>query len=152
MSHTFKNATQQDFNLLRQIQRRSKGYWGYSSEIMDIFMERYGLHPDMLQPDLVKILMKDNAPIGYYAFVLSETEPLYLDSFFIDPPYIGQGWGRVMWEACLQTAKALGATTFTLWSDPEADDFYRKMGCREIGAKQSVLMPNRYPMMFACDL
>ena len=50
-----------------------------------------------------------------------------------------------MWDACCQEAKKQGENEFIIWSDPNAENFYLKMGCQKIGVRESPMMPNRYP-------
>ena len=38
-----------------------------------------------------------------------------------------------------------GKYEFIIWSDPNAENFYLRMGYEKIGVRQSPMMPDRYP-------
>ena len=87
-----------------------------------------------------------------YSFSRNKDNQLELDNFFLHPDYIGQGIRKIMWERCVESAKSHKDPFFILWSDPNAEGFYFKMGCEKIGARKSPMMPNRYPAIFKCNL
>jgi predicted N-acetyltransferase YhbS len=61
------------------------------------------------------------------------------DHLWIDPPYIGQGLGRILFREGVAKAKGLGWTGFTIAADPYAEEFYKKMGAKRIGERESKL-------------
>ncbi len=80
--------------------------------------------------------------IGFYSFSVGRKKS-ELDNFFIDPGYIGKGFGQKMWLIMVEDFKAHGISKFILWSDPGAEAFYKKMGCVKIGVKKSPMMSVR---------
>jgi GNAT superfamily N-acetyltransferase len=60
-----------------------------------------------------------------------------LDQLWIEPKFIGKGFGRLLFLEAVQKAKALGWTKFTIASDPYAEAFYIKMGAVRIGERES---------------
>lgn len=50
----------------------------------------------------------EGAPLGMAA-VLGDGETVDLDSLFVDPPAIGSGAGRLLFQAAIQRARDLGA-------------------------------------------
>ena len=66
-----------------------------------------------------------------------------LDDMFINPPYIGTGCGRALWDHLLATAGALGVAEFTVEADPFAEGFYLRMGAERIGQAESTAVPGR---------
>lgn len=126
----------------------SKAYWGYSDDFMNKFMELFQLTENYLANNTVKVMMKGDKIVGICGFKLHENNTLELDYFFIHPDYIGKGLGKKLWDFTCEVAQQLTDHSFILWSDPEAETFYIKMGCRRIGMKKSPLLPNREaPMM-----
>ena len=91
---------------------------------------------------------EEKALIGFYGLAANSSNELELDHFFINPHFIGQGFGRKLWEHLTETIKHLGKNEFTLWSDPGAEAFYSKMGCEKIGTKESPMAKGRYPAIF----
>jgi streptomycin 6-kinase len=122
---------------------------------MEKFMQLFQMTADYLEKNTVKIFCaSDNKPcdkpIGFYSFSLGKEAEL--DNFFIDPDYIGQGFGKKMWSVLIEDFKAQAVHKFSLWSDPGAELFYLKMGCIKIGVRQSPMMPNRYPVIFEYEI
>ena len=65
--------------------------------------------------------------VGYYG-LLGEPPEMALDKLFVEPDRIGTGCGKRLWRHAVATARAIGATVLTLYSDPNAAPFYRAMG------------------------
>jgi GNAT superfamily N-acetyltransferase len=147
---TFRPAKLEDLKQINELTRRSKGYWGYDAAFMDAFMGRFSVKPSSISDDVYVVMHLGQELVGFYGFAVLDT--IILDYFFIDPPFIGKGYGRQMWAHVLKTASNHNWDQFTLWSDPGADDFYVKMGCEKIGEKPSPLAPNRFPKIFKCEV
>ncbi|MCX7116314.1 MAG: GNAT family N-acetyltransferase [Legionellales bacterium] len=141
-----------DLDKINLLMRRSKAYWGYDEAFMGKFMQLFQMTADYLEKNTVKLfcVLEDDQcdkPIGFYSFSENMKEP-ELDNFFIDPEYIGKGFGKKVWSILIEDFKSQGVSKFMLWSDPGAEVFYKKMGCVKIGVKKSPMMPDRYPVIF----
>ena len=66
-----------------------------------------------------------------------------LSHFFVDPPSIGRGVGRVLWDDAVRRAEARGHARLVIQSDPNAEGFYRKLGAERIGVVPSQARPGR---------
>lgn len=142
-----------DLYKVNLLMHRSKSYWGYDEAFMNKFMPLFQMTFDYLEKNTAKLFCEFDEhqccqPIGFYSFSLSAEENCELDNFFIDPGYIGKGFGKKMWGLFIEDIKSCGVNKFTLWSDPGAEAFYNKMGCIKIGVKKSPMMPDRYPVVF----
>lgn len=145
-------ADRHDLNKINSFMYRSKAYWGYDDVFMDKFMRLFQMTADYLEKNTVKLCFtldreEYDKAIGFYSFSVSLKEA-ELDNFFIDPDYIGKGFGKQMWTIMVEDFKSQGVNKFILWSDPGAEVFYKKMGCNKIGVKKSPMMPDRYPVIF----
>lgn len=145
-------AKKEDLSRLNDIMQRSKAYWGYDAGFMKKFMKKFGLDLDYVEQENTYIASINTNVVGFYSFSLDAENQLELDNFFLHPEFIGQGFGQIMWEHCADTAKNYNASFFILWSDPNTEGFYHKMGCIKIGERQSPMMPNRYPSIFRYGL
>ncbi len=132
------------FNEINHLLRISKGYWGYDDEFLDSFIKKLGITTTYIDKHTIKLFKIDDRLAGFFNFIINDDGLLELDNFFLHPDYIGQGIGRKLWNACCQTAKELGKDKFILWSEPNAENFYLKMGCVKIGFRQAPLLPKRY--------
>lgn len=152
MEITTKSATLDQMNEINDLLRTSKAYWGYDDKFLDLFIQKIGITEDHLKNDHTnRAVYVDGSLAGFFNFVYKNNF-LELDNFFLYPKYIGKGLGRFMWKACCQMAKELGAKEFVIWSDPDAESFYLKMGCERIGVRQSPVAPDRYPPLLKFTL
>lgn len=141
-----------DLNRVNLLMHRSKAYWRYDEAFMDKFMQLFQMTADYLEKNTAKLFCVSaddqcDKPIGFYSFSVN-MRGAEIDNFFIDPDYIGKGFGKKMWSILIEDFKSQGVNKFTLWSDPGAEAFYKKMGCDKIGVKKSPMMPDRYPVIF----
>lgn len=130
---------------INELLRLSKAYWGYDSDFLDRFMAKLGITHAYMQQHAIKLFYVDDHLAGFFNFSFNTDGLFELDNFFLHPNYIGKGIGRKLWQACCQEAKQQGENEFIIWSDPNAEPFYVKMGCEKIGVRQSPMMPDRYP-------
>ena len=121
---------------------RSKAHWGYDAEFMEKVREGLMVPEEHLQAGYVHVLEDGGETAGFFSFIPVD-EQWELDFVFIDPPVIGKGYGRALWDAVLQEAKRRGVTEFTVTADPYAEGFYLKMGAVRVSEFHSTVIPGR---------
>lgn len=77
------------------------------------------------------------------ACVLPGGETSDLDALFVDPPGIGSGAGRALFDAAKALARRQGARRLTILADPNAARFYERMGARYLRQAPSDAIPGR---------
>ena len=132
--------------------RSSKAYWGYDEKFLDEFMDIFKVTNNCLNKSFTYLVYLDKKVIGYYSLLPKDQNILELDMFFIEPMFIGQGFGRTLWELACQTSKELGYLGFNIIADPNADSFYIRMGCTKIGDKKSAMSRERNINIFSYDI
>ncbi len=137
-----------DLDAMNKLMRKSKGFWGYDRDFMDQFMRLFQIAEPQLETSQIQLLYGDAVLVGFYSLRVDADNGLELDHFFVDPDCMGAGIGKIMWSHMIATTRSLGQEELTLWSDPNADGFYEKMGCVKIGEKKSPMMPNRHPAIY----
>lgn len=137
MGNVITNATENDIEAINQLLRISKAHWGYDEEFLDRFMENFSINVERLKKTTTRLFYVDDKLAGLFGFIINEDDLLELDNFFLHPDYLGKGFGYKLWHACCDTAKELGKNEFIIWSDPNAENFYLKMGCEKIGVRKS---------------
>jgi GNAT superfamily N-acetyltransferase len=138
---TFRPATPQDIPLLNHLMRNGKGYWGYPEEGLDRFMKTFGIQDESyFETGFGFIAKSGDDVIGQYLFKIEEDSPM-LDHFFLNTTFIGQGYGRLLWEHCISEAQKRGWDKFSFWSDPYSQGFYEHMGAIKIDARPMVTLP-----------
>ena len=135
----------QEQDALTDICIRSKAFWGYD----DLFMARsvpvLTVTDDMIASGLVLVLTDEkDHPVGIAALeATGKPGWLELARFFIDPDYIGQGGGRILFDGIIRLARQQGTAMLKILADPNAVPFYERMGCETRGDVPSEMIPGR---------
>lgn len=137
-------AEYNDLDSINELLYVSKSYWGYDKLFLDQYMKIFRFTNEYLNKNTVKMLYIRSVFSGFYSFIVSKDGLLELDSFFLHPYCIGKGFGRQLWDICCQDARNLGKSEFIILSEPNAKRFYLKMGCIEIGERQSLIKSNHF--------
>lgn len=127
---------------LTELSLRSKAVWGYDAGFLARCRSIMTVKATAIdsQPHFVAEL--DGRVAGFYGFE-PESEGIGLDYLFVEPDLLGRGVGRALWLHAVGTARRLGHAALIVVSDPNAEGFYLKMGCRRIGTRPSDLESGR---------
>ncbi|MDI5966037.1 GNAT family N-acetyltransferase [Streptantibioticus silvisoli] len=129
--------------VLSALALRSKAHWGYDEAFMAACRAELTFGPERLSAGRALVAQApDGQPAGYAALD-GEPPAGELGALFVDPPFIGQGVGRLLYDRMIATARRAGFTTLTIDADPNAEGFYRAMGAVRIGATASGSIPGR---------
>ncbi|MCB0198170.1 MAG: GNAT family N-acetyltransferase, partial [Anaerolineae bacterium] len=90
--------------------------------------------------------------VGFYALVSLSSTEIELEAMFVEPAYIGRGYGRALIEHAKATAKSLHASDLIIQGDPNAARFYRAAGGQLTGQRESASIPGRYLPTFVIPL
>lgn len=131
---------------------RSKAHWGYDAEFMRLSAASLRVRSTDIALGRVLVAAdgKDRA-IGV-ASMIPEGNSADLDLFFVDPPFLGRGVGRVLFEAAARSARLYGARALTILADPNAAAFYERMGARFLRNAPSDAVPGRTLPLYEYDL
>ncbi len=121
---------------------RSKGMWDYDPDFLEGCRAPLTIHPVNLETDHVMVAEAETRILGVVQLSILGEEA-ELDKLFIDPEAAGMGVGGALLDWALDKARASGAKSLTLASDPFAQNFYEKYGARKIGTVPSEVDPDR---------
>jgi GNAT superfamily N-acetyltransferase len=125
----------------------SKAYWGYSQEQMNSWRDELTISAEYILKNQVYKLRIDNQLIAFYSYYSLPEKSVFMDNLFIDPTFIGKGYGRIMMDDFLIRIMDSGNIRVLLHADPNAELFYLKFGFKSIG-KEVTSIENRYlPVM-----
>lgn len=144
---TVKKASTKDNEILTEITKKSKAYWGYSEEQILAWNVSLTISKDFIENNYVFKLLKDNKIIGYYAYVDIECDNVKLDSLFILPEYIGKGFGRFLVTDFLNRMRNDKCERILVDSDPNAEAFYVKLGFTRIGEFETSVPKRIMPIL-----
>lgn len=140
-------ASSSDCEKLTNLAIRSEAYWGYDSNYIDRFKEIYKVNQEFIKNNPTYIIKDNEEIIGFYGILVGEKESS-LEYFFIEPKYIGKGYGRLLWNHAIDTCKKLSIKEFEIVTSPQAKEFYIKMGAKLQGEVESLVIKGRViPML-----
>lgn len=142
-----EKASTKDHEILTEITKKSKAYWGYSEEQILKWSNNLTITQDYLKDNDVFKLINDNKIVGYYSYIIEEEKNVILDNLFVLPEYIGKGLGKYLMTDFLNRMKENQIRKITLDSEPNAELFYSKMGFVKIGEFETSIKNRFMPIM-----
>ena len=143
VSVKIRQAHASEAPFLTELTIRSKAHWGYSEAFMAAAIPELEFHREKFLPEfLVYVLQEDDKRVGFCS-LLRMDDTLELHDLFVDPPHIGQGYGKRLWLHSLRVARERGFKRMTITADPNAEPFYVAQGARRIGEKPSLVEHRR---------
>jgi GNAT superfamily N-acetyltransferase len=102
---TIKKASINDNEVLTEITKKSKAYWGYSEEQILEWNNNLTISTAYIETNCVFELVNDHKIVGYYSYIIKEKKNVILDNLFILPEYIGKGFGKYLMNDFLNRMK-----------------------------------------------
>jgi N-acetylglutamate synthase-like GNAT family acetyltransferase len=141
----FIDAESKHSELLRDILIASKGYWGHAQEQLEQWRSTLTFEAEYIARNSVKLIVKDNEVIGFFAIVKSNSNEL--DHLWLLPKAIGKGYGNLVFKQIITEAIALDIPDFYIISDPNAEGFYIKQGAVRVGETYSAPQKRMLPKL-----
>ncbi|WP_264552019.1 GNAT family N-acetyltransferase [Flavobacterium sp. N2038] len=142
-----QKATAEDHILLTEITKKSKAYWGYSEEQITEWSNNLTVTEDYIEKNNVFNLVEETKIIGYYSYIIQDNNQVELDNLFILPEYIGRGLGSYLMNDFLERMRNEKIKKIILDSEPNAEQFYQKIGFRKIGEFETSIKNRFMPIM-----
>ncbi len=146
-----RRARPDEADALSALARRAKAHWAYDADFLALVREAMTLHAEDIERHEVWVIEGDlGAPIGYHRVIPGN--PAELEDLWVDPPAIGTGAGRRLFEHAADVARGSGATALEIDADPHAVGFYERMGAVRIGETASTIIRGRSLPRLRLDL
>lgn len=142
-----EKASIDDHETLTAITKKSKAYWGYSADQIEIWSPFLTVSKEYIQTNLVFNLRLDNEIVGYYSFFYESENTIKLDNLFVLPEFIGKGFGKVLVNDFLVRLKDQNFQKVVLNSEPNAENFYTKFGFVKVGQIETSIKDRYLPIM-----
>jgi GNAT superfamily N-acetyltransferase len=139
---TLRPAHPEEAPALRALAHRSKAYWPYSPEFLAEVEPMLQLEPEDVAGHEVWVLERDGVVAGWHRVTL-HGDRAELEDLWLEPPIIGTGLGRLLFEHAAAVAETAGASRLEWDAEPYAEGFYRAMGGEEIGRSPSTVVEGR---------
>ncbi len=127
---------------LNRIAIESEAYWGSDSDFMEKFKTTYKVTEEFIKKNPTFILFEENQIVEFYSLSI-KAEENEIEFFYIDPQYIGKGYGKKMWNHLIDYCKEIRIKEIILITSPPAKEFYEKMGAIQIDEVESLLRKGR---------
>jgi GNAT superfamily N-acetyltransferase len=112
---------------LKEIAIVAKGHWGYEPEKVREWANQGDFTPQRRRELIVFVADSGGVAVGW-ASLIPRGEVGWLEDLWIDPPWIGRGVGRLLFEHVAGRARELGASRLEWEAEPNAHGFYERMG------------------------
>jgi GNAT superfamily N-acetyltransferase len=127
---------------LTELCLRSKAVWGYDDAFMAACRKELTLTSASILASRVQVAELDGRLAGM-AELRSAGDTAQLEKLFVEPDMLRTGTGRKLFDWAKATARATGATALLIEADPDAAEFYRRMGAVDDGLVPSGSIPGR---------
>lgn len=132
----FRRARESDARELTQLAVASKRYWGYPEDLIALWLPDLEFTPESIRTHSVIIAEQNGSIVGVVAISHSDTRA-ELEGLWVDPTQVRRGLGRALFREGIVQARAHGATSLLIDSDPNAEAFYLRLGARRTGSVPS---------------
>ena len=131
--------------ILTNIAIKSEAYWGYDVNYMENFKSIYKVTKEFISNNPTFVIKEDNNIAGFYGILVDDVDDneISLEYLFIEPQYIGKGYGKLLWKHMIDKCDNLGIERFVIVTSPQAKGFYTKMGAILYGEVDSNVIKGR---------
>ena len=138
-----RRAQPEEAEALTELIMRSKAQWGYDAAFLEACRADLTLRPESITRDYVVCAEVGGVVAGVAHVLMQDDGEAYLDDLFVEPAYMGQGVGKLLWGHAVEWAVAQGATAMVFGADPNARPFYERMGAAVVGEIVSTIVKGR---------
>lgn len=147
-----RQALPSEVRHLSELAFRSKSYWGYSDRFMQACLKELTLDRHYIESNPTFVIEVEGSTIGFYSLEHVSASAAELGYLFVEPTFIGKGYGRKLMVHAQQKARHLGYNQMTIQGDPNVEQFYCAAGGSVVGTRKSTSIPDRELPVFRIDL
>lgn len=145
----FVKAVPEESAILTLICRKSKGYWGYPPELLELWKDELTISENYIHEQNVFKIVKDDQLVGFFALE-NRVNYFELEHLWITPRFIGLGYGTMTMHH-IKTNLIPPQTELQLLADPNAESFYHNHGFITFKYQQSLISKRMLPRMKWCN-
>ena len=119
---------------------------------MQAFLKELTLDQCYIESNPTFVIEVAGNTIGFYSLEYVSASEAELGYLFVEPMFIGKGYGRKLMAHAQQKARHLGYNQIIVQGDPNVDQFYRAAGGSVVGTRKSTSIPDRELPLFRIDL
>lgn len=126
----------------------AKRYWDYPEEWIQLWADELTVSEAYIEANWVYSASDAGRTVGWFA-VRQEEKEHWLDYCWVTPEAAGQGVGRQLVQRAFALAAELRSRALKVIADPNAEEFYGKLGFERIGYCPSVPVGRLLPVLKA---
>lgn len=143
-----RRARPDEADALNELIVRSKSYWGYDQPFVEAYRSFLSLTLEAIKHSPVYCAEVESTIAGISHFTVASETEIELDHLFVEPTFVGQGIGELLWQHAVDLARSMGAKALVFDTDPHARPFYEHMGAAVVGDHLSTVIAGlRIPRM-----
>ncbi len=143
-----KKSLPKDSKRLTELTIRSKSFWDYSPDQIEKCKDDLTVSEKYIaEKEVYQLTDAEEDVIGYYSYYKMDENSIKLENLFVEPKYIGCGYGKMLMNNFLERIRATNAQKVILDSDPNAENFYNKIGFELIGKLATSIEGRFLPIM-----
>jgi len=128
-----RRALIEEATVLTEIAQASKRYWGYPEHWIQHWKHELTILPEFIANNDVFVAEVDGKLVGFYALAVQRQNSA-LEHLWLLPEQIGKGIGKQLFFHAMERAAARKAREIGISADPNAENFYLKMGATRSGS------------------
>ena len=134
--------------ILTSITIASKSHWKYPKRWMQIWRPALTISPEYIAQIETWVAIVEDKHVAYYSLKYGR-QYHWLDNLWVLPAFMGQGLGSFLFNHALERSRESGALILRLEADPNAQQFYEKMGMYKVSERWTVIdsQPRVLPIM-----
>lgn len=144
-------ARPEEVQILTDLCLRSKAVWGYDEAFMSACREELTLIARDFDLSTIHVATNGDQIIGVAQLGIDDADA-HLHKLFIEPAAIRTGAGRQLFGWAVAAACERHAARLWIEADPDAANFYRRMGATDDGVVPSESIPGRVLPRLRLDL
>ena len=117
-----EKANRTDANKITDLTIRSKDFWNYGAEQIAQWKDDLTITSEYIDKNEVFKLSIEKEIIGFYAFNSENKSTVKLNFLFLEPNFIGKGYGKILLNDFLKRMNETDYEKVTLDADPNAED------------------------------
>ncbi len=117
------------FSLVAQA---AKAHWGYPQQWLHVWRPQLTISAEQIVSGCYHALQLGDEVIGLIGLTFEADHANLVDCWLL-PTYMGKGWGRMLIDAAIASARVKGLERMLIESDPYARGFYEHIGAVLIG-------------------
>jgi N-acetylglutamate synthase-like GNAT family acetyltransferase len=141
-----RRARPDENEAITQLVFRSKRHWGYPEEMIALWVGDLTITAEFITINPVYVAESAGGLRGVFA-VTFDGEWAELEHLWVDSDYMGTGLGRQLVSRAVKLARARGARSMIIVSDPHAEAFYLHLGASRVGEVDSLPEGRRIPKL-----